>query len=127
MSARKFLIPEFGPFAGMRVITAGSLIAMPFAGTMLADFGAEVIHIERPGVGDSLRLLGPFCELEGRKVSAAWIQDARNRLSMTLTLFGDGDELRLSAITSGGSNAMFFKMNTIGEDAFLDTIANLLN
>ena len=86
MSARKFLIPEFGPFAGMRVITAGSLIAMPFAGTMLADFGAEVIHIERPGVGDSLRLLGPFCELEGRKVSAAWIQDARNRLSMTLEL-----------------------------------------
>ena len=50
-----------------------------------------------------------------------------NRLSMSLTLFGAGSELQLSAITSGGSNAMFFKMNTIGEDAFLDTIANLLN
>ena len=50
-----------------------------------------------------------------------------NRLSMSLTLFGSGSELQLSAITSGGSNAMFFKMNTIGEDAFLDTIANLLN
>ena len=49
-----------------------------------------------------------------------------NRLSMTLTLFGDGDELRLSAITSGGSNAMFFKMNTIGEDAFLDTLQGLV-
>ena len=31
MSERKFLIPSYGPFAGMRVITSGSLIAMPFA------------------------------------------------------------------------------------------------
>ena len=49
-----------------------------------------------------------------------------NRLSMTLTLFGSGDELTLSAITSGGSNALFFKMNTIGEDAFLDTLAGII-
>lgn len=49
-----------------------------------------------------------------------------NRLSMTLTLFGSGSELNLSAITSGGSNAVFFKMNTIGEDAFLDTIQGLI-
>ena len=49
-----------------------------------------------------------------------------NRLSMTLTPFGSGSELNLSAITSGGSNAVFFKMNTIGEDAFLDTIQGLI-
>ena len=49
-----------------------------------------------------------------------------NRLSMTLTLFGEGNHLTLSAITSGGSNAMFFKMNTLGEDAFLDTLMNIL-
>ena len=49
-----------------------------------------------------------------------------NRLSMTLTLFGEGDRLILSAITSGGSNAMFFKMNTIGEDAFLDTLQSIV-
>lgn len=86
MSQRKYLIPEYGPFAGMRVVTAGSLLAMPFAATMLADFGAEVIHIERPGVGDSLRILAPYCELNGKEVSAPWIQDARNRLSLTLEL-----------------------------------------
>ena len=49
-----------------------------------------------------------------------------NRLSMTLTLFGSGNELDISAITSGGSNAMFFKMNTIGEDAFLGTVQELI-
>lgn len=86
VNERKFIIPEYGPFAGMRVITAGSLIAMPFAATMLADFGAEVIHIERPCVGDTLRMLGPFAEQNGKKVSAAWAQDARNRLSLTLEL-----------------------------------------
>ena len=44
MSERKSLIPEYGPFAGMRIIDTGSLVAMPFAATLLADFGAEVIH-----------------------------------------------------------------------------------
>ena len=36
MSDRKFIIPEFGPFAGMRAVCAGTLLAMPFAATMLA-------------------------------------------------------------------------------------------
>lgn len=60
MSERNFIIPKYGPFAGMRVIDSGSLIAMPYCGTLLADFGAEVIHIERPGVGDTLRGLAPL-------------------------------------------------------------------
>ena len=62
MSERKQIIPQYGPFAGMRVIDSGSLIAMPYAATLLADFGAEVIHIERPGVGDTLRVLAPFAK-----------------------------------------------------------------
>ena len=40
MSERKFISPRFGPFEGMRVVGAGSLIAMPFAASMLAEFGA---------------------------------------------------------------------------------------
>ena len=48
-----------------------------------------------------------------------------NRLSLTLTLVGDGEELFLSAITSGGSQGMFFKLNTWGEEAFLDTLRAL--
>ena len=73
--------------AGMRVLSAGSIVAMPFAATMLADFGAEVIHIERPGMGDSLRGLAPFAKgKEGGKVSTSWAQDSRNKLSLSLEL-----------------------------------------
>lgn len=86
MADRKFIIPEFGPFAGMRVVCSGSLIAMPVAATMLADFGAEVIQIERPGVGDTLRMLAPFAEVNGKKVSTAWAQNSRNKLAMSLEL-----------------------------------------
>ena len=43
-----------------------------------------------------------------------------NRLSLTVTLFGRDGDILLTAITSGGSQAMFFKINTWGEDAFLD-------
>ena len=86
MSDRKFIIPAYGPFAGMRAVCAGTLLAMPFAATMLADFGVEVIQIERPGVGDTQRLLAPFAELDGKVVSAAWAQESRNKLAMTLEL-----------------------------------------
>lgn len=50
-----------------------------------------------------------------------------NRLSLTLTLFQNGDEpIRLSVIAAGGSQAVFFKMNTLGEDAFLEDVKQLL-
>lgn len=48
-----------------------------------------------------------------------------NRLSMTLTLVGDGEDLFLSAITAGGSQGVLFKFNTWGEEAFLDTLRKL--
>ena len=50
-----------------------------------------------------------------------------NRLSMTVTLFqADGGPVQLSAITAGGSQAMFWKVNTFGEEAFLDKLRELL-
>lgn len=67
---------------------------MPFAATMLADFGAEVIQIERPGVGDTLRMLAPFAEVNGKKVSTAWAQNARNKLAMALELNLKFDEVK---------------------------------
>ena len=70
----------------MRVVCSGSLVAMPFAATMLADFGAEVIQIERPGVGDTLRGLAPMATVGDKKVSTAWAQNARNKLAMALEL-----------------------------------------
>lgn len=50
-----------------------------------------------------------------------------NRVALSLTLAGEGDRLYLTAITAGGSQAMFFKVNTWGEEAFLDTLADAVN
>jgi crotonobetainyl-CoA:carnitine CoA-transferase CaiB-like acyl-CoA transferase len=44
-----------GPLTGLRVLELGSFIAAPTAGRLLADFGAEVVKVERPGTGDELR------------------------------------------------------------------------
>ena len=49
-----------------------------------------------------------------------------NRASLSLTLASDGDDLFVTIITSGGSQAVLFKINTFGEEAFLDTIARPL-
>ena len=50
-----------------------------------------------------------------------------NRVSMNVTLFQAGNgPIQLSAITSGGSQAMFFKVNTLGEESFLDKQRELL-
>ncbi len=48
-----------------------------------------------------------------------------NRLSLSVTLVGNGDDLFLSAIAAGGSQAMFFKINTWGEEAFLDKVREI--
>jgi formyl-CoA transferase len=47
-----------GPLSDLRVLELGTLIAGPFAGRLLADFGAQVIKVERPGSGDPLRRWG---------------------------------------------------------------------
>ncbi len=52
----------------------------------------------------------------------------KNRVSMSVTLFQAGDgPIHLSAITSGGSQAMFIKINTFGEEAFLDRLREVLD
>lgn len=51
-----------------------------------------------------------------------------NRVSLSITLFQNGDEpIQLSAITAGGSQAVFFKINTLGEEAFLEKLIKLLD
>ena len=51
-----------------------------------------------------------------------------NRVSLNITLFQNGNgPVKLSAITSGGSQAMLFKINTFGESAFLDRLSEILD
>ncbi|WP_035213209.1 CaiB/BaiF CoA transferase family protein [Desulfitobacterium hafniense] len=76
-----FLIPGFGPLQGLRVLSSGNVIAAPYAAQLMGEMGAEVIHIERPGVGDIVRNEG---RMNG--VLPFWAAAARNRLSMTLEL-----------------------------------------
>lgn len=70
------------PLRNLRVLDLGTMIAGPVAGTLLADFGAEVIKVEQPGSGDTLRGLGPFSKGE----SLWWTVDGRNKKSVTLDL-----------------------------------------
>ena len=50
-----------------------------------------------------------------------------NRVSLSVTLVGVGDNLFISAISSGGSQAVLFKLNTFGEQAFLDCVIECVN
>lgn len=50
-----------------------------------------------------------------------------NRVSMNFTLFESDGRLFTSVITSGGSQAMFFKVNTFGEETFLDLVTSMLD
>lgn len=50
----------FGPLAGLKVIDIATIIAAPFAASLLADFGADVTKLEIPGRGDGLRYFPPF-------------------------------------------------------------------
>ena len=70
--------PRYGPLSGVRVLLAGSIVAGPTVGTLLGDLGAEVIHIERPGTGDVMRLLPPLYQADGRKIGGEFVCVRRN-------------------------------------------------
>lgn len=80
-----------GPLADLRVLELGTLLAGPFCGQLLGDFGAEVIKIEPPGQGDPMRGWGR--QREGEP-SLWWPVVARNKKAITLDLRqGDGQEV----------------------------------
>ena len=70
------------PLEGVKVVELGTLIAGPFCARLLAEFGAEVIKIEPPGVGDPLRKWRTLY----KGTSLWWRVQARNKKSVTLDL-----------------------------------------
>jgi formyl-CoA transferase len=70
-----------GPLSDLRVIEMGQLLAGPFCGQLMADFGAEVIKIEQPGIGDPMREWG---REKPQGVSLWWPIVARNKKSIEL-------------------------------------------
>ena len=81
--------PGYGPLSGIRVLVAGSIVASPTVGTLLGDLGAEVIHIEKPGTGDTMRLIPPFYEADGKKIGGEFVCVRRNELSAALDIISD--------------------------------------
>lgn len=70
------------PLDGIRVLELGSLIAGPFTGRLLADFGAEVIKIESPDKPDPMRKWGKH----KNGIGLWWPIQSRNKRSITLNL-----------------------------------------
>ena len=79
------------PLDGLKVLEMGTLIAGPFCGRLLAEFGAEVIKIETPADGkidggDPLRKWRKLHDVDGQKTSLWWYAQARNKKSVTVNL-----------------------------------------
>jgi crotonobetainyl-CoA:carnitine CoA-transferase CaiB-like acyl-CoA transferase len=73
-------------------------VAAPFAATLLAEFGAEVIKVEQPGSGDSLRTLGEQKNGEG----LFWLQEARNKRTLACDLRNpEGQEIIRRLVACG--------------------------
>jgi crotonobetainyl-CoA:carnitine CoA-transferase CaiB-like acyl-CoA transferase len=79
------IVPAFGPLQGIRVVSSGIIVAQPYIGTKLAEFGAEVIHVERPG-GDTFRSTAPHLTRGPRPHGCDEADVAKNKLSMGLDL-----------------------------------------
>ncbi len=90
-----------GPLQGVRVLELTRLLPGGFAGSLLADLGAEVIKVERPGVGDPLRLMRPRV---GDESAASWVVD-RGKRSLALDL-KDGRGVEALKRLAGRSDAL---------------------
>ncbi|WP_341315419.1 CaiB/BaiF CoA-transferase family protein [Paraburkholderia sp. IMGN_8] len=87
-----------GALAGLRVLDLSRVLAGPWAGQLLADLGADVIKVERPGTGDDTRAWGPpwLTDADGEATgeSAYYLSANRNKRSVTVDLSQrEGQEL----------------------------------
>ena len=102
---------EAMPLSDLRVIEMGQLLAGPFCGQLLADFGAEVVKVEAPSTGDPMREWGR--EKAGGR-SLWWPVVARNKLSLTLDLRSPrGQELARELIAGADVLVENFRPGTL--------------
>lgn len=111
------------PLQGIRVIEMGTLIAGPFAGKTLGDFGADVIKIEAPGMGDPLRT---WRTPEG-VTSVWWHVQARNKKSVAIDLRqAEGQELVRQLIAEADVVIENFRPGTLEQWGLdYDTVSKL--
>jgi len=101
--------------------------------TLQGDFDEILNRIQRGimegSVSASLEAKSDFQEGDARcsvRVFERYSYAGGNRVSLSVTLFQNGGDIHLSAVTAGGSQAVFWKMNTLGEEEFLDKLRALL-
>lgn len=77
-----------GPLRGIRVLDLSRVLAGPWAAQMLGDLGADVIKVERPGIGDDSRLFGPpfFKDRHGSDTTRSAMFQSANRNKRAITL-----------------------------------------
>lgn len=80
-------MPSPGPLNGLLVVDFSRVLAGPFAAMMLADLGARVIKVERPGTGDDSRGYGPF--VDGRSLYFARVNRGKESIALDLRSPGD--------------------------------------
>ncbi len=74
--------PASGPLRGLKIVDISTVVAGPFAAGLLGDYGAEIVKVEMPGAGDSLRALAPHKD----GVPLWWKVTNRNKRGVTLDL-----------------------------------------
>lgn len=89
------------PLAGLRVIDASTVVAGPGCARYLADFGATVIKVERPGGGDTTRAMGFPDPTDADGTSLFWKLVGRNKSSVVLDLKHPADRDRFLALADG--------------------------
>jgi succinyl-CoA:(S)-malate CoA-transferase subunit A len=72
------------PLTGIRVIDVGTFLAGPYAGSLMGEFGAEVLKVEHPIAGDPMRRFGT--PTKRHDATLAWLSEARNKKSVTIDL-----------------------------------------
>ena len=85
MERRDTIVEKYGPLSGIRVLMFGHAQAAPCAGRWLSDMGAEVIKVERPGMGDMSRA-GVRQQRGEHSIVPKWISLARNVYSVEMEL-----------------------------------------
>src|SRR6516162_10114365 len=105
-----------GPLAGLRILDISTVVAGPFASTLLADLGAEVLKVEMPGAGDALRRLAPHKD----GVPLWWKVTNRNKRGITLDLRKpEGKALLGRLIESYGGKFPYRHVGRLGHHARL--------
>ncbi len=107
--------PPSGPLKGLRVFDLTRVLAGPTCAQMLADLGADVVKIERPGAGDDTRGFAPPV-MPGTKESAYFVGVNRNKQSVTLDIGQkEGQDIALKLIASCDILVENFKVGALAK------------